>query len=85
MSGATAVRVLVADDDRLLRDIACATLEAAGFAVEAVASGDAAVAAYVRQRPDLVLLDVEMPDGDGYQACTKSVRCPAGSTCRSSW
>ena len=78
MSGATAVRVLVADDDRLLRDIACATLEAAGFAVEAVASGDAAVAAYVRQRPDLVLLDVEMPDGDGYQACTNIRALPGG-------
>jgi diguanylate cyclase (GGDEF)-like protein len=72
------VRILVADDDRLLRDIAAATLEGAGFAVETVASGDAAVAACVRQMPDIVLLDVEMPDGDGYQACTNIRTLPNG-------
>ena len=42
---AVSVRVLVGDDDRLLRDIASATLEAAGFIVATVPSGDAAVAA----------------------------------------
>ena len=51
------VHVLVADDDRLLRDIAAATLEGAGFKVEAVASGDGAVAACARAMPDIVLLD----------------------------
>jgi diguanylate cyclase (GGDEF)-like protein len=72
------VRVLVADDDRLLRDIATATLEAAGFTVEAVASGDAAVAACARAMPDIVLLDVEMPEGDGYQACANIRALPGG-------
>ena len=72
------VRVLVADDDGLLRDIATATLEAAGFVVEAVASGDAAVAACARHVPDIVLLDVEMPEGDGYQACTNIRTLPGG-------
>ena len=72
------VRVLVADDDRLLRDIAAATLESAGFKVEAVASGDAAVAACARAMPDIVLLDVEMPQGDGYQACA-NIRALPGS------
>ena len=65
-----AVTVLVVDDDGLLRDIAAATLEGAGFTVHTAASGDAAVAVCARQMPDIVLLDVEMPDGDGYQACT---------------
>jgi len=77
-AGTAAVRVLVADDDRLLREIASATLEGAGFVVEAVASGDAAVAACARQRPDLILLDVEMPDGDGYQACANIRALPGG-------
>src|ERR1700681_494274 len=72
------VRVLVADDDGLLRDIATATLEAAGFVVEAVASGDAAVAACARAMPDIVLLDVEMPEGDGYQACANIRTLPGG-------
>jgi diguanylate cyclase (GGDEF)-like protein len=72
------VRMLVADDDRLLRDIASATLESAGFAVEAVASGDEALAACVRQMPDIALLDVGMPGGDGYQACTNIRTLPGG-------
>jgi diguanylate cyclase (GGDEF)-like protein len=72
------LRVLVADDDRLLRDIAAATLEDAGFAVETVAEGAAAVAACLRQMPELVLLDVEMPGGDGYQACANIRTLPGG-------
>jgi diguanylate cyclase (GGDEF)-like protein len=77
-AGEQAVRVLVVDDDRLLRDIAGATLEGAGFTVPTAASGDAAVAACARQMPDIVLLDVEMPDGDGYQACTNIRTLPGG-------
>jgi diguanylate cyclase (GGDEF)-like protein len=77
-AGEPRVRVLVADDDALLRDIAAATLEAAGFMVQTAASGDAAVAACARQMPDIVLLDVEMPDGDGYQACTNIRTLPGG-------
>jgi diguanylate cyclase (GGDEF)-like protein len=76
--GATAVRVLVADDDRLLRDIAAATLEDAGFAVTLAGNGDEALAACVQQMPDLVLLDVEMPGADGYQACSNIRSLPGG-------
>jgi diguanylate cyclase (GGDEF)-like protein len=72
------LRVLVADDDRMLREIAAAMLENAGFAVETVGGGDAAVAACLARMPDLVLLDVEMPEGNGYQACTNIRALPAG-------
>jgi diguanylate cyclase (GGDEF)-like protein len=71
-------RILVADDDCLLRDIAGAMLETAGFAAEAVGSGEAAVAACAACMPDLVLLDVEMPDGNGYQACSRIRALPNG-------
>jgi diguanylate cyclase (GGDEF)-like protein len=77
-SGVPQMRVLVADDDRLLRDVAAATLEGAGFTVEAVASGDEALAACLRQMPDLVLLDVEMPGSDGYQSCVNIRALPGG-------
>ena len=40
----TPVRVLIADDDAILREIAYAMLNEAGFAVQMVSSGDAAVA-----------------------------------------
>ncbi|HXB17389.1 MAG TPA: EAL domain-containing protein [Steroidobacteraceae bacterium] len=79
MSAAAAARILVADDDGMLRDIATAMLENAGFAVEAVGSGAEALAACLRQMPQLVLLDVEMPDGNGYQACSNIRALPGGA------
>ena len=78
MSAAAPGRILVADDDGMLRDIATAMLENAGFAVETVGSGDAALAACLREMPQLLLLDVEMPDGNGYQACTNIRALPGG-------
>ena len=62
-------RILVADDDPTSRHLARAVLEQAGFAVEEVVDGLAAVAAFERELPDLVLLDVEMPGLDGLSVC----------------
>ncbi len=75
---AARTRILVADDDGMLREIATAMLENAGFDAEAVASGDAAIAACAARMPDLVLLDVEMPNGNGYQACSRIRALPGG-------
>jgi DNA-binding NarL/FixJ family response regulator len=59
--------VLIVDDHVAFRESARALLEAEGFTVlGAVASGAAAVAAVERLRPDVVLLDVELPDLDGF-------------------
>ena len=73
------VRVLIADDDAILREIAGAMLKEAGFAVQSVASGDAAVAACALRMPDIALLDVEMAEGDGYQACSNIRLLPGGA------
>jgi predicted signal transduction protein with EAL and GGDEF domain/FixJ family two-component response regulator len=73
------IRVLVADDDAILREIAGAMLRDAGFTVQTVAGGDAAVAACALRLPDIALLDVEMPDGNGYQACTNIRALPGGA------
>jgi diguanylate cyclase (GGDEF)-like protein len=73
------IRVLIADDDAILREIAGAMLKEAGFAVQTVASGDAAVAACALRMPDIALLDVEMAQGDGYQACTNIRYLPGGA------
>jgi diguanylate cyclase (GGDEF)-like protein len=78
LSAAAPGRILVADDDGMLRDIATAMLENAGFAVETVGGGDAALAACLREMPQLLLLDVEMPDGNGYQACANIRALPNG-------
>jgi diguanylate cyclase len=73
------IHVLVADDDSILREIAGAMLHDAGFSVQTVASGDAAVAACALRLPDIVLLDVEMPHGNGYQACANIRALPGGA------
>lgn len=63
------LRVLVADDHAWIRHSFRDDLEAAGIEVCAeAATGAAAVRAALAERPDLCLLDVRMPDGDGITA-----------------
>ena len=65
-------RVLVVDDDPALRRAVTRALELEGFAVDGAADGLEAVACIEdpeRQRPDLVVLDVLMPNLDGLAAC----------------
>jgi len=59
--------VLVADDDRDIVDSISRVLKAKGFAVMPAYDGKEAMAAIARSRPDLVLLDLKMPEMDGYQ------------------
>jgi DNA-binding NarL/FixJ family response regulator len=63
------MRVLVADDHALFRDGIVSLLEAAGFdVVGQVGDGRAAVDAALRLHPDLVLLDINMPQMSGLEA-----------------
>ncbi len=59
-------RLLVVDDEPNILDLLAATLRLSGFQVETAASGNAALAAYARFRPDLIVLDVMLPDMDGF-------------------
>jgi len=56
-------KVLIVDDDRDLVDILTIVLEGRGYAVARAYDGPEALAAVDRERPDLVLLDVMMPEG----------------------
>jgi diguanylate cyclase (GGDEF)-like protein len=58
--------VLVVDDDRLQRMLARAALESLGHRVVEGNDGDEALRRFSETRPDLVLLDVEMPQHNGY-------------------
>lgn len=63
------MRVLVADDHSLFRDGIISLLEAAGFEVVGqVGDGQSAIEATLRLHPDLVLLDITMPQVDGLEA-----------------
>ena len=62
-------RILVADDDPHIREVICFALEKAGMATAAVADGAAALRAFERRTPELVVLDVGMPEMDGLEVC----------------
>jgi diguanylate cyclase (GGDEF)-like protein/PAS domain S-box-containing protein len=63
--------VLVADDDPTMRILVREALEPHGLDVIEVESGAAALEAFARHEPDLVLLDVQMPGMDGYEVCAR--------------
>ena len=67
----SAERLLLVDDDDNLRSMLDAALNHHGFAVTALASGRDALAALPTVAPDLVVLDVMMPDLDGFEVCRR--------------
>ena len=71
--------VLIVDDDKTLRLLMRESLEQAGFSVEEAADGRQAVALFMHKRPDLVLLDVMMPDMDGIHTCSALRKLPGGA------
>jgi len=64
-------RILVADDEPNIRKIVSSYLRADGFDVVEAADGDAALAAFDRSHPDLVILDVMMPNRDGVEVLSE--------------
>jgi two-component system, OmpR family, response regulator len=66
-TAATSARLLVVDDEATILELLSGSLRLAGFEVTTAASGAEAVRAAASRRPDLVLLDVMMPDGDGFE------------------
>jgi two-component system OmpR family response regulator len=60
-------RVLVVDDEPNIVDVIAMALRVQGFAVESAGTGAEALAAAEREPPDLVLLDVMLPDMDGFE------------------
>ncbi len=72
--------VLIADDDAGLRILCGAALEDAGFQVAEAADGREALADFQRIRPDLVILDVDMPLVTGFEVCSALRNTASGST-----
>jgi putative two-component system response regulator len=62
-------RILVVDDDHGLRALLRATFEAADIEIVEARDADAAAASIARFRPDVVVLDIEMPGVDGLTFC----------------
>ena len=64
-------RLLLVDDEENLRTMLAAALAHSGFEVDTVANGRDALARTKEILPDLILLDVMMPDLDGFEVCRR--------------
>ena len=71
-----AIRVLIADDDRIATRILAAALEPWHFDVSVVQDGEAAWAHLRAFRPQLAILDWEMPGANGPELCRRARRTP---------
>jgi putative two-component system response regulator len=74
---ATGRRILVADDDPWITSLLSEILVAEGHAVVVAHDGRTALDQVTRSRPDLVLLDIDMPVLDGYEVCRQLKGDPA--------
>ena len=62
-------RVLIADDDESMRLLMEAALQSGGFDIDVTVDGAQAWSTYQRVKPDMVILDVDMPGKDGFEVC----------------
>lgn len=72
-------KILVAEDDTAMREIVSHKLKAAGFEVVEAQDGKQAAELFVSQKPDLVLLDLLMPEMNGFQVLESIRKNPDGN------
>ncbi len=72
------ISVLIIDDDEFMRATAREVLESQGFITFQAGDGERGLERFIRHRPDVVLLDVQMPGMDGYETCSRIRALPGG-------
>ncbi|HEY5390313.1 MAG TPA: response regulator transcription factor [Solirubrobacteraceae bacterium] len=70
-SGSEPVHILVVDDEPNIVDVIAMALRYEGFEVESAANGADAIAAVAARRPQLLILDVMLPDLDGFEVARR--------------
>lgn len=63
------MKILIADDEATIREVVALYLEKEGFEVFAAADGEEALDLEVKERPDLLLLDIMLPKINGHEIC----------------
>lgn len=71
-----AAKIAVVDDSELARDLLCELLSEQGHEVIGFSSGAAEFKSLAKASPDLVLLDVNMPEMDGFEVCEQLKKLP---------
>jgi len=64
-------RILIVDDDAHIRQVLAFALAKAGMKTSEAGDGEAALSAVERERPDLIVLDINMPRMDGLEVCRR--------------
>lgn len=64
-----AKKILIVDDDELNLKLMASMIEAQGYTAETAVNGKEALATALSVQPDLILLDIMMPDMNGYEVC----------------
>jgi len=72
MRSASAGRILVVDDESQNVEVLSRLMTRLGYDILTAPDGESALQSVVRDRPDLVLLDVNMPGIDGIEVCRRS-------------
>lgn len=65
------MKILIVDDDPRLRELVRLALERADYSVITAADGRLALIHAAREAPDLIILDVGMPEMDGFECCRR--------------
>ncbi|WMJ81425.1 response regulator transcription factor [Clostridium sp. MB40-C1] len=63
------MRILVVEDDRLLNNTLCYNLSSVGYEIDAAMTKAAASRFFEKQEYDLIVLDINLPDGNGFDFC----------------
>ncbi|MBC9928632.1 MULTISPECIES: response regulator transcription factor [unclassified Leucobacter] len=73
MTGNKGPRILIVDDEPSIRELLTTSLRFAGFGVRSVSNGAQTISAVLEEEPDLIILDVMLPDMNGFSV-TKRLR-----------
>ncbi len=65
------MKILIVDDDRILADVVAFALRREGFDVIQAYDGIAALQRWADERPDLIVLDINLPKMDGFTVCQR--------------
>jgi DNA-binding response OmpR family regulator len=77
LTGVVAKRILIVEDEANILLSLVFVLEQEGYEVRSATTGRDGLAEMTRERPDLVILDLMLPDVSGYEVCQQARRDPA--------